>query len=285
MVKRLERRLDEIASKAPRDPRGEPMTGAAGGPVGRSLGVPAGRTSTTALLISSMRSVSTSGCAAAPFVVTGEGKLDEQTLQGKIVGELATRCRQGGVPCHAVVGKEDLEPFKQRILDLAASGRRPTRRSWRRRDAHWSTRADARREPRRRGRLALDEVVLRRPDDPPRGRAHLLRADVAVPGRAAGAVAARPAGPIPRDLQRDPRATSAMWRRPRWSTRSTARCGRRCSSKGTAATALAISVVVASTARPGCSRPPPGAERRVRAEGSGAASCGARRSTCCPRSC
>ena len=57
---------------------------------------------------------------AAPFVVTGEGKLDDQTLQGKIVGELATRCRQSGVPCHAVVGKEDLEPFKQRILDLAS---------------------------------------------------------------------------------------------------------------------------------------------------------------------
>ena len=48
------------------------------------------------------------------FVVTGEGRLDEQTLQGKIVGEVATRCRQGGVPCHAVVGKNALEPFKAR---------------------------------------------------------------------------------------------------------------------------------------------------------------------------
>ncbi len=48
------------------------------------------------------------------FVVTGEGRLDDQTLQGKIVGEVATRCRQGGVPCHAVVGKNALEPFKAR---------------------------------------------------------------------------------------------------------------------------------------------------------------------------
>jgi glycerate kinase len=54
------------------------------------------------------------------FVVTGEGSLDEQTLQGKIVGEVATRCRQGGVPCHAIVGRDRLEPFEERIIDLAS---------------------------------------------------------------------------------------------------------------------------------------------------------------------
>ena len=57
---------------------------------------------------------------AAAFVVTGEGTLDEQTLQGKLVGEVATRCRQAGVPCHAVVGRIELDPFAQRILDLAS---------------------------------------------------------------------------------------------------------------------------------------------------------------------
>jgi len=36
------------------------------------------------------------------------------------VGEVATRCRQGGVPCHVVVGKNAIEPFKARILDLAS---------------------------------------------------------------------------------------------------------------------------------------------------------------------
>jgi glycerate 2-kinase len=55
---------------------------------------------------------------AAAFVVTGEGCLDEQTLQGKIVGELSTRCRQGGVSCHAVVGRNRLAPFEERILAL-----------------------------------------------------------------------------------------------------------------------------------------------------------------------
>jgi glycerate kinase len=57
---------------------------------------------------------------AAAFVVTGEGRLDEQTLQGKIVGEVAVRCRQGGVACHAVVGQEALDTFNERILDLAS---------------------------------------------------------------------------------------------------------------------------------------------------------------------
>jgi glycerate kinase len=54
----------------------------------------------------------------AAFVVTGEGALDHQTLEGKVVGEAATRCRQSGVTCHAVVGRNRLEPFETRILDL-----------------------------------------------------------------------------------------------------------------------------------------------------------------------
>ena len=52
--------------------------------------------------------------------MTGEGRIDNQTLQGKIVGEVATRCRQAGVACHAVVGRNELDPFDQRIIDLAS---------------------------------------------------------------------------------------------------------------------------------------------------------------------
>jgi glycerate 2-kinase len=52
------------------------------------------------------------------FVVTGEGALDRQSLQGKAAGEVATRARQAGVTCHAIVGRTDLEPFEARILDL-----------------------------------------------------------------------------------------------------------------------------------------------------------------------
>ena len=55
---------------------------------------------------------------AARAVVTGEGKLDEQTLQGKLVGEIGTRTRQAGVPLHAIVGGNALDPFGKRIIDL-----------------------------------------------------------------------------------------------------------------------------------------------------------------------
>ena len=55
---------------------------------------------------------------ASRAVVTGEGKLDEQTLQGKLVGEIGTRTRQAGVPLHAIVGTDQLDGFGKRMIDL-----------------------------------------------------------------------------------------------------------------------------------------------------------------------
>jgi glycerate kinase len=57
---------------------------------------------------------------ASRAVVTGEGRLDQQSLAGKAVSEVATRARQSGVPCHAIVGERDLDAFGARILDLQA---------------------------------------------------------------------------------------------------------------------------------------------------------------------
>ena len=119
MVKRLERRLDELAASFPRDPRGEPMTGCAGGLSGGLWAARGAR-----LLPGAAYVLDAIGFDArmrgSAFVVTGEGSLDEQTLQGKIVGEVATRCRQGGVACHAMVGRNRLDPFGERIIDLAS---------------------------------------------------------------------------------------------------------------------------------------------------------------------
>jgi glycerate kinase len=55
---------------------------------------------------------------AARAVVTGEGKLDAQTLEGKLVGEIGTRTRQAGVPLHAIVGSDRLDAFGKRMIDL-----------------------------------------------------------------------------------------------------------------------------------------------------------------------
>jgi glycerate kinase len=119
MVGRLEQRLDDLAATFPRDPRGVPMTGAAGGLSGglwAALGarlVPGAAYVLDAIGFDALM-------RGSAFVVTGEGSLDEQTLQGKIVGEVATRCRQGGVTCHALVGQNKLDPFGERIIDLAS---------------------------------------------------------------------------------------------------------------------------------------------------------------------
>ncbi|MEA2283545.1 MAG: glycerate 2-kinase [Solirubrobacteraceae bacterium] len=116
-VTRLEERLRSLADGWPRDPRGVPMTGAAGGLSGglwAALGAvlePGAPWVLDALDFDArMR--------AARAVVTGEGKLDEQTLQGKLVGEIGTRARQAGVPLHAIVGRDALDPFGKRMIDL-----------------------------------------------------------------------------------------------------------------------------------------------------------------------
>jgi glycerate kinase len=117
MVRRLERRLAALADGWPRDPRGVPMTGCAGGLSGglwavhRAVLEPGAPWVLDALGFDRrMR--------AARAVVTGEGQLDEQTLQGKLVGEIGTRTRQAGVPLHAIVGRDELDPFGKRMLDL-----------------------------------------------------------------------------------------------------------------------------------------------------------------------
>jgi glycerate kinase len=118
-VKRLTKRLHALARSYDRDPRGLPMTGAAGGlsgglwaQFGAEL-VP-GAPFVLDLLDFDRRML------GARAVVTGEGCLDSQSLAGKLVSEVAVRARQAGVPCHAVVGSRKLDAFGARILDLQA---------------------------------------------------------------------------------------------------------------------------------------------------------------------
>ncbi len=118
-VTRLTRRLHDQARRLDRDPRGVPMTGAAGGLSGGLWAafdaelVPGAQFILDAVDFDRrMR--------AARAVVTGEGKLDQQSLAGKVVSEVSTRARQAGVPCHAIVGTRELDAFGVRVLDLQA---------------------------------------------------------------------------------------------------------------------------------------------------------------------
>ncbi len=138
-VRRLERRLAALARSAPRDPRGVPMTGCAGGLSGALWShrgaqlVPGAAFVLDALGFDRLM-------RSARFVVTGEGRLDEQTLAGKAVAEVATRCRQAGVACHAVVGRDDLDAFRRVCSTSRACGRRGRSRSCARQGATWGRR-------------------------------------------------------------------------------------------------------------------------------------------------
>ena len=118
-VRRLTRRLYALARGLRRDPRGVPMTGAAGGLAGGLWAAfDATLLSGASFVLDALNF--DARMRAARAVITGEGKLDDQSLAGKAVSEVATRARQSGVPCHAVVGRRELDSFGARILDLQA---------------------------------------------------------------------------------------------------------------------------------------------------------------------
>jgi glycerate kinase len=117
-VRRLSRRLRDLAGRLPRDPRGKPMTGAAGGLAGGLWATYGARLLPGAAFVLEALGFD-ARMLAARAVVCGEGRLDAQSLAGKAVGEVATRARQNGVPCHAIVGEDAIDPFERRILDLA----------------------------------------------------------------------------------------------------------------------------------------------------------------------
>jgi glycerate kinase len=116
-VRRLTARLNAQARRFQRDPRGVPMTGAAGGLSGGLWAAFGAELVPGAAFVLDEVGFD-ARMRAARAVVTGEGKLDMQSLVGKVVSEVATRARQSGVPCHAVVGTRELDSMGARILDL-----------------------------------------------------------------------------------------------------------------------------------------------------------------------
>ncbi|MGD9736114.1 MAG: glycerate kinase [Solirubrobacterales bacterium] len=117
MVARLSRRLEEFAATLPRDPRGTPRTGCAGGLSG-GLWAQFG-----AELVSGADFVLEvcgfdRALEASDLVVTGEGCLDSQSYAGKIVSAITSRSAAAGVPCCAVVGRSALSEGEAAGLGL-----------------------------------------------------------------------------------------------------------------------------------------------------------------------
>lgn len=102
-VERLTARIEELAAELPRDPRGVPMTGCAGGLSGGLWAHGAQLRPGAAFVLDALDFDARLNHADA--VVSGEGRFDSQSLEGKIVGEIAGRCAAGGKPLHLVVGE------------------------------------------------------------------------------------------------------------------------------------------------------------------------------------
>jgi glycerate kinase len=103
LTRGLGRFADLVARHSERDVRNISGAGAAGG-LGASLAF------LGADLVSGSRFVMDAlevdrKLASCDLVVTGEGTIDEQTLQGKTIGGLADRCRTAGRPLVALCGR------------------------------------------------------------------------------------------------------------------------------------------------------------------------------------
>ncbi|MER5620122.1 glycerate kinase [Streptosporangium sp. NPDC002544] len=118
LVARLTDRLHERAAALPRDPRGRARTGAAGGLSGALWAAYDAR------LVSGIETVLDlvgfdALLAGADAVVTGEGRLDAQTADGKVISGVTRRAAGVGVPVWAVVGQSRLDAADTAALGLA----------------------------------------------------------------------------------------------------------------------------------------------------------------------
>jgi len=120
MAARLARRLDALAARLPRDPRGRPLTGCAGGLSGGLWAALDARLAPGAAYVLDALGVDRR-LRQAQAVITGEGRLDAQTAEGKLVAELARRAAAAGIPAYALVGQDATTPAQRTALGLAAA--------------------------------------------------------------------------------------------------------------------------------------------------------------------
>jgi len=123
-VARLTQRLVALAGALSRDPRGRTMSGAAGGLAGglwAAFGAHLIPGAATVLGILGFDE----RLARADAAITGEGRLDEQSFEGKLVGQVARRCREAQRPLHVIAGSADLdgsEASRRGIASISEAG-------------------------------------------------------------------------------------------------------------------------------------------------------------------
>ncbi len=120
-VERLAKRLSRLAAELPRDPRDVPMTGCAGGLSGGLWAHGAQLRPGADFVLGALDF--DSRLARADAVVSGEGRFDSQSLEGKVVGTIADRCAAAEKPLYLAVGSNrlDLEPPSSIALVVEAA--------------------------------------------------------------------------------------------------------------------------------------------------------------------
>jgi glycerate kinase len=118
-VTRLAQRLDAHARSLPRDPRHVPMSGAAGGLAGGLWAAFGAHLEAGAPFVLDAVDFD-ARLRGAHALIVGEGRLDAQTLEGKILGVAAARARVAGIACHAIVGQHALDAAAARTLGLCS---------------------------------------------------------------------------------------------------------------------------------------------------------------------
>jgi glycerate 2-kinase len=107
-VEELSSRLIALAGTLPRDPRGRAMTGAAGGLSGGLWATFGAHLTPGATFVLGVVGFG-SRLENADAVITGEGRLDEQSFEGKLVGQVARRCREARRPLHVIAGSSTID--------------------------------------------------------------------------------------------------------------------------------------------------------------------------------
>jgi glycerate kinase len=122
-VAALEQRLagwaDELDAAAGRAVSSESGAGAAGG-IGAALLALGGRCESGAAIIAEHTGLA-DHIAAADLVITGEGRFDDQSLHGKVVGALAAAARSREVPVLVLAGQVGLDALALRSAGILAA--------------------------------------------------------------------------------------------------------------------------------------------------------------------
>lgn len=105
LTRRLNRLRDRYHAAAGLDLQALPGSGAAGGLAG-GLAVLGARLLPGVDMVADTLGLD-AAIEEADLVLTGEGRLDKQSFEGKVVGGVAARAHRAGIPCAAVVGVAD----------------------------------------------------------------------------------------------------------------------------------------------------------------------------------